>query len=123
MKKLIFVLLVFAFIFNSMIIAYAQTEKFETRIGKSVDYDVNNDSTINWLDKIALWVDPYTVGDADNDGDVDLSDYTIIKTYISVGYDDIDPQADADEDSSIDAFDLFAVDKYITLGEQTVINR
>lgn len=93
-----------------------------TRIGESIEYDVTGDGTINWIDKIALWFDPYIIGDADNDGDVDLSDYSIMKTYICEGYDDIDPQADANEDGVIDAFDLFEVDKYITLGEQTIVN-
>ena len=117
MKKLVLVLLVVALIFCFTNIAYAQRT---TRIGESIEYDVPGDGSINWLDKIALLFDPYVVGDADNDGDVDLSDYSIIKTYIAEGYDGIDPQADANEDGSIDAFDLFEVDKYITLGEQTI---
>lgn len=117
MKKVIVISLVFIFIFCFANVAYAQRT---TRIGESIDHDVNNDGSVNWLDKIALFFDPYVVGDADNDGDVDLTDYSVIRTYITKGYDGIDPQADVNEDGAIDAFDLFEVDKYITLGEQTI---
>ena len=108
----------------ALVCAGAQTvyaDQFETQIGEEIDYDVSGDGENNWWDWLMRLFDPYLVGDADNDGDVDLTDYSIVRSYIANGgYDGIDQQADVNDDGAIDAFDLFEIEKWISTGEQTV---
>ena len=49
-------------------------------------------------------------GDVDGNGLIDISDYSVIKQYISGELDSISKVADYNTDGAIDAFDLFYID-------------
>jgi len=81
--------------------------------------DANNQIIGYWVEGL-LPVEYYlnvsfVAGDIDSDGDVDLTDYEIIKAYISgesVTASKLD-NADMNNDGAVDAFDLFELDKLI----------
>lgn len=62
-----------------------------------------------------------TAGDLDSDGDLTLSDYSLLKSYISGAEVSADKLAEADlnGDGVVDAFDLFELDKLINSNAQT----
>ena len=117
MKKVVSIMLAFILVWVCVFSAAAT----ETEIGQKIQYDENGDGSYGVWECIKQLVDPYTVGDADNDGDVDLTDYSMVKNYLTTGEgkDSIDQQADVNFDGAYDAFDLFMIDKWITLGAQT----
>ena len=117
MKKVVSIVLAFILVWICVFSAAAT----ETEVGQKIQYDENGDGSYSIWERIKQWADPYTVGDANNDGSVTLADYTMVKNYVSTGEgrDSIDQQADVNFDGEYDAFDLFMIDKWITLGAQT----
>lgn len=121
MKKVVSIVLAFILVW---ICVFSAAASEETDIGQKIQYDENGDGTYGIWERIKQLVDPFTVGDANNDGSVTLADYSMVKDYIATGErrDSIDQQADVNFDGEYDAFDLFMIDKWITLGAQTTYN-